>query len=48
MRDLIGEVGIQWELPWADIPTVKKAKLYQTVSLRVTRSGNEKSYMAGP
>ncbi|KAI9433387.1 hypothetical protein H4582DRAFT_2082262 [Lactarius indigo] len=29
VRDLIGEAGINWELPWSDVPAVKKAKLYQ-------------------
>ncbi|KAI9454669.1 hypothetical protein BJY52DRAFT_1188790 [Lactarius psammicola] len=29
VRDLCGEVGINWELPWADISAAKKAKLYQ-------------------
>ncbi|KAH9018361.1 hypothetical protein EDB83DRAFT_2528428 [Lactarius deliciosus] len=26
---LIGEAGINWELPWSQVPDVKKAKLYQ-------------------
>ncbi|KAN0139557.1 hypothetical protein V8E53_002586 [Lactarius tabidus] len=29
VRDLVGEVGINWEVPWAEIPAVKKSKLYQ-------------------
>jgi hypothetical protein len=31
--DLCGEVGMNWELPWADISAGKKAKLYQAVSI---------------
>ncbi|KAH9041067.1 hypothetical protein EDB85DRAFT_2140240 [Lactarius pseudohatsudake] len=29
VTDLIGEAGINWELPWPQVPAVKKAKLYQ-------------------
>ena len=48
MRDLIGEAGINWELPWGDVPAVKKAKLYQTVSMCVVRGSNDKPYIPGP
>ncbi|KAI9458327.1 hypothetical protein BJY52DRAFT_1223446 [Lactarius psammicola] len=30
VRDLIGEAGINWELPWSEVSAIKKAKLYQT------------------
>ncbi|KAF8268207.1 hypothetical protein EI94DRAFT_1800717 [Lactarius quietus] len=29
VRDLVAEVGINWETPWTEISSVKKAKLYQ-------------------
>ncbi|KAI9451572.1 hypothetical protein BJY52DRAFT_1226577 [Lactarius psammicola] len=30
VRDLLGEAGVNWELPWSEVSAVKKAKLYQT------------------
>jgi hypothetical protein len=32
VRDLVGKVGINWEIPWSEIPATKKVKLYQVVS----------------
>jgi hypothetical protein len=41
VRDLVGNARINWELPWAKVPTRDKAMLFEAVRLYIPLSARQ-------